>query len=193
MAIASMTGFARAQSEDPWQSWTWEVKSVNARGLDLRFRLPPGLDRLEVAARAAASARFKRGNLALGLTVARHAGTAEPQINEDLVRMLATRGLALAAAHGVAPPTMDGLLVLRGVIDVSSVEEPDEDPDARDAAMLATLAEALDALAAMRRDEGARLRTIMAGQLDTMDGLRHAAEACASAHPDAVRDRPAAA
>jgi len=184
-----MTGFARAQSEDQWQTWTWEAKSVNARGLDLRFRLPPGLDRLEVAARAAVSARFKRGNLALGLVVARHAGQAEPQINEDLLGMLAKRGLALASANGVAPPTMDGLLALRGVIDVAAVDEPDEEPEVRDAAMLATLVDALDALGAMRRDEGARLRTVMTGQLDTMDGLRHAAEACASAHPDAARNR----
>lgn len=189
MAIASMTGFARAQGQDQWQSWTWEVKSVNARGLDLRFRLPPGLDRLEVAARGAVSSRFKRGSLALGLVSTRHAGGSEPRLNEELLAILARRAAELASLHGIAPATMDGLLAVRGVLDSGPVEEVDEGAEERDAAMIATLEEALGALTAMRRDEGARLRLVMAGQLDAMDGLRRAAEACASGHPDAVRER----
>lgn len=190
MAIASMTGFARAQGQDDEQSWHWEVKSVNARGLDLRFRLPSGLDRLEVDARAAVGTRFKRGNISLGLTVSRHAGAATLSVNRDLIMTLAAEGGELATELGVAPPTMDGLLALRGAIEVSETAEPDEATrETRDAAMLADLGTALDGLLAMRRDEGARLRIVMAEQLDTMEGLRRAAGACASAHPDAVRAR----
>src|SRR3546814_4113474 len=105
-----MTGFARAQGEDGQQTWVWEAKSVNARGLDLRFRLPPGLDGLEVAARTAASARFKRGNISLGLAISRAADAGTLSINREFLTALAANGRELARELGVAAPTMEGLL-----------------------------------------------------------------------------------
>ena len=77
MTIQSMTGYARAQGRDDARAWTWEVKSVNARGLDLRFRLPSGYDRLDPQARKLVAERFTRGNLSLGLTLnVERSGTA---------------------------------------------------------------------------------------------------------------------
>src|SRR3546814_18877180 len=102
-----MTGFARAQGEDGQQTWIWEAKSVNARGLDLRIRLPPGLDRLEVVARTAASARFKRGNISLGLAISRRADAGTLSINREFLVALAQNGGELARELGVAPPTRD--------------------------------------------------------------------------------------
>ncbi|MFN4089072.1 MAG: YicC/YloC family endoribonuclease [Alphaproteobacteria bacterium] len=189
MAIASMTGFARAQGEDTGQSWAWEVKSVNARGLDLRFRLPSGFDHLEIPARAAAAARFKRGSVSLNLAIARPDGPAGLAIDRAAAAALAREARALAEELGLQPPTMDGILSQRGVVVTAEAGEPGADREVADAAILAGLVSALDALGAMRRDEGARLRTVMAAQLDTLEGLRRAAEACAAAHPDAARGR----
>ena len=41
MALSSMTGFARGHGVSGPYAWSWEIKSVNAKGLDVRFRLPP--------------------------------------------------------------------------------------------------------------------------------------------------------
>src|SRR5947199_3894567 len=70
MALVSMTGFADARGLHNGLRWRWEAKSVNGRGLDLRFRIPPGFDGLEAGARTLASERFKRGSLQVALTTA---------------------------------------------------------------------------------------------------------------------------
>ncbi len=63
MALSSMTGFARGQGQSGPYAWGWEIKSVNAKGLDVRLRLPPGWDSVEAAARARASAALSRGTV----------------------------------------------------------------------------------------------------------------------------------
>src|SRR3546814_19993995 len=97
-----MTGFARAQGEDGQQTWIWEAKSVNARGLDLRFRLPPGLDRLEVVARTEASARFKRGNISLGLAISRRADSGAMSPTRAFLVVRAPNGGEVAREIGTA-------------------------------------------------------------------------------------------
>ncbi|MDP6884440.1 MAG: YicC/YloC family endoribonuclease, partial [Rhodospirillales bacterium] len=69
--ISSMTGFARSQGSENEGSWAWEIKSVNGRGLDIRCRVPPGLESLDVAVRERVAKRLRRGNLQIGLTVKR--------------------------------------------------------------------------------------------------------------------------
>jgi uncharacterized protein (TIGR00255 family) len=69
--VSSMTGFARQEGGDGSLTWTWEVKSVNGKNLDLRCRVPSGYETLEAAARTAAQARCARGNLNFTLTVNR--------------------------------------------------------------------------------------------------------------------------
>ena len=96
MTVSSMTGFARTSGAAGDNSWSWELKSVNSRGLDLRCRLHGGLDSLEVAARAAAMKRFHRGNVTMNLTLNRTGATAEIRINEDVL------GAILAAAAELA-------------------------------------------------------------------------------------------
>ena len=58
MSIRSMTGFARATGTLPdGTPFAWELRSVNGRGLDVRLRLPGGLDVLELPLREAAAGR----------------------------------------------------------------------------------------------------------------------------------------
>jgi uncharacterized protein YicC (UPF0701 family) len=115
MSISGMTGFARAEGEHQGQRWIWELKSVNGRGLDLKLKLPPGLDALEQGVRAAASAKFKRGSLHANLALARDSGAAAP-IKLDLA--LIERLLEARAQFGdrVEKPSWDGLLAVRDVI-----------------------------------------------------------------------------
>ena len=184
-----MTGFARAQGRDDTLDWTWEAKSVNARGLDLRFRMPPGFDRLEIAARAAVAAHFKRGSIALTLTLVHAAGAARYRISEEAVLELAAATKALAGRAGIAPPSLDGLLGIRGVVEPADEVEDGEALQRREAAIAATLEEVLAALGHMRAAEGSRLQALLLDQLGEMERLRQKAGQCAAAQPDALRAR----
>jgi uncharacterized protein (TIGR00255 family) len=182
-----MTGFARAQGEAHGISWAWEIKSVNGRGLDLRLRLGPGFDSLEPELRAGLSQRFRRGNVSATLTVAR---TQPPglRINRAALAQLMALVDELGGEIEAAPPRIDGLLALRGVIE--TVEEDDEPvAAARRGDMLRGWAGALDRLAAARVEEGARVGVLLRGQLDEMAALAAAAADCAAAQPAAIRER----
>jgi len=187
MGLSSMTGFARAEGEAAGISWVWELKSVNGRSLDLRLRLPPGFDALEPPLRASLASRFRRGNVSATLSVNR---TAPPtiRVNRDmLARIVALIG-ELAGEVEAAPPRLDGLIGLRGVIETVE-DEPDDIIEARRAAIAAAWSVALDRLATARADEGARLGAILAAQLAELGGLVDAAAGCAAAQPSALRAR----
>ncbi len=187
MGVASMTGFARAQGEAHGISWVWEVKSVNGRALDLRLRLAPGFDALEPELRAALAQRFRRGNFSANLAVTR---TAPPalRINREALAQLVALINELTGEIEAAPPRLDGLLALRGVVE--TVEDEDEAViEARRHAVLAGWNAALDRLAEARAEEGARIAALLGSQLDEMAALVTAAADCAAAQPAAIRER----
>ena len=120
--LSSMTGFARVEGARAGLAWTWEAKSVNGKGLDLRCRLASGFESLEPALRQAAQKRLQRGSLQVSLMVDR--GSAETGVTVN--KTLLAQYLAVAqelVAQGATPPSADGLLALRGVLEVSESEE----------------------------------------------------------------------
>ena len=185
--VVSMTGFARVEGQQDGCSWTFEVKSVNGRNLDLRFRLPAGFDGLEPLARTEIGKRFKRGSLNLALTVARGGAGSQVRINRPLLDQL----LALARDYGgpeAAPPRFEALLGVRGVLEVL-----DEGETATLAGLEAPLAAdlrlALDRLAAARAEEGARLAEVLDRVLEEIAALVAAAAASAATQPAVLRER----
>jgi len=187
--VASMTGFARAEGALGVASWAWEARSVNAKGLDVRVRLPAGHDRLEPAVREAAGKAFKRGALNLSLTLERAEAGPRYRIDRDFLDELIALHDELRRKVDPAPPRLDALLQVRGVVEPEERAGDEEDRDALDAALVDTLDEALAALAATRAEEGARLEAILAAQLDEMTELADAAAATAAAAPEALRER----
>jgi uncharacterized protein (TIGR00255 family) len=190
MALVSMTGFAESSGSAETLRWRWEAKSVNGRSLDIRLRIPPGHDGLDAPVRMLAVERFKRGSLQLTLTV-------EPQ---DILRGLRIDSAALASAvriaqevaseTGLAPARVDGLLALKGVIVQEEVAVPDPVVRAgRDAAILESLAVALDALAKARANEGAKLSALLGAQVAEIEKHTQEASALAATQPAALRDR----
>jgi uncharacterized protein (TIGR00255 family) len=182
-----MTGFARTQGEADGISWVWEVKSVNGRGLDLRLRLAPGFDALEPELRAAASRRFRRGNLSASLSVAR---TTPPalRINRGALDQLVALIGDLTGEVEAAPPRLDGLLALRGVVEAVE-DEDDAIVEVRRRSVQAGWEAALDGLSAARAEEGARLDALMRSQIEEMAALVDAAADCAATQPEAIRER----
>jgi len=182
MPVASMTGFARGTGQDGPLTWTWEAKSVNARGLDMRCRLPGGMDAMEPEVRRRVGEHFTRGNFNLALQINRATGKGRIEINREALAQVETVIRELRDDYGVEPPRADGLLNIRGVMEV--VEEDDAaDNDQRDAAILTSLDETLHALSAARNEEGARLATVLAGQLDEIATLTDATRASEANQP----------
>jgi len=189
MTIASMTGFARAEGHDGPLSWAWELKSVNSKSLDLRFRLPPGFDALELPLRALVTQRLKRGSISAGLSVARAAGAGNLRVNREALAVVMRLANELAAEVEAAPPRIDGLLALRGVLE-SGDEAPDEGARERQMKQLTeSFAQALEGLAAMRLSEGMRLEAVLTERLDEIAVLVKDAEDAAATQPAAIRAR----
>jgi uncharacterized protein (TIGR00255 family) len=183
-----MTGFARVAAEHDGSALAWEVKSVNGKSVEVRLRLPQGFERLEPAVRQTVQKRFSRGNFQATLTVGRAAGAqAQPVINEEFLKDIAGLAKRLQEQFGVAPATADGLLALRGVLDVPEATETDEARAALDAAITRLLDQALSGLEEARRAEGEALRALLAGQIDAIEALTLRAEADPSGEVAVIR------
>jgi uncharacterized protein (TIGR00255 family) len=184
-----MTGFARAEGSHGELAFAWELKSVNGKGLELRFRLPPGYDALEAPLRAALTQRFKRGNVSATLSLTRTAAGAPLRVNREALAEILAAMKEIGAAVAAAPPRLDGLLALRGVLENAEPVEDEAAREVRDGAVLGVWDAALASLAAMREAEGARLGTILDERLAEISQLVGAAEKSAAAQPDAIRLR----
>ncbi|MBD3845102.1 YicC family protein [Bosea sp. SSUT16] len=190
MGIESMTGFARAAGTAGVHAWAWEIRSVNGRGLDLRVRVPPGFEVLAEAARKRLTSAFSRGTLHVNLSVTSDAGPARPRVNETVLAALLEAIEKLPPAAGINPPTFDGLLGIRGV-----VEYADEAQDALGAIekpALAGLESIAEALKEARSAEGRALEAIVLGQVETISRLTTEAERHPARSPEAIRARIAA-
>jgi uncharacterized protein (TIGR00255 family) len=182
-----MTGFARAEGDDLGISWVWEMKSVNGKSLDLRLRLSPGFDSLEPQLRALLAQRFRRGNFSANLAITRTTPAAV-RVNRETLAQLVTLMNELAGKIEAAPPRIDGLLALRGVVETVE-DEPDAVLEERRRAVLDSWRIALDRLANARAEEGARLGAVLHDQLAEMIALVEAAVECAATQPAAIRER----
>jgi len=182
--LASMTGFARAQGEVEGIAWAWELRSVNGRGLDIKLRLPGGLDAIEPGLREAAGRVLKRGNVSGTLSIRREAVSG---ITADFAALERIKEIAIQLADdipGALPPRAELLLALPGVMrPANALDDSEELQAALRAAVQAGFLAALDGLAASRAGEGQLLAAIVAGQLDEIATLHAQAAAEAAAQP----------
>jgi uncharacterized protein (TIGR00255 family) len=189
MALSSMTGFARGHGAAGAYAWHWEIKSVNAKGFDLRFRLPQGWDAVEVTARARAAEKLVRGTVYANLTVERKDVPPTVKVNEPVLNAVLAAINQLSGKVEAAPATLDGILALKGVIEVTEQDESEAEHRAAEAAILSTFDEALAALVAMRREEGATLGRLLSARLSEIAALSQRAETCPGRKPDAIKAR----
>ncbi len=192
MPLRSMTGFARSEGLGEGHRWAWELRSVNGKGLDFRLRLPPGFDDIEFPARERATRALSRGNVQATLTLETVAAASRVRVNrevlDDLVRAMREVGERIAAA----PPTLDGILALRGVLESAEAEIDPETRTRLAAMLLGDLDRALEGLVAARTAEGAALAAILRLRLEEIERLTGAAEAAPARQPEAIRARLAA-
>jgi len=189
MTIKSMTGFAGADGASAATSWRWEVRSVNGRGLDVRLRLPPGMEGLEPRVREAAGKHIARGSLSINLSVKRSEGATQVRLNEAVLRQVLAALDRLKSMTEVAPPRAEGLLGIRGVLEVVEPEESEAEAQARSEAMLASLDAALDGVVRARQAEGRRLCEIVLQQVSAIERLVGIIEASPARTTAAIRQR----
>jgi uncharacterized protein (TIGR00255 family) len=188
MTISSMTGFGRAAGTVGAWSYLWEVRSVNGKGLDVRLRLPNGLDTVEQQVRALAAKHLKRGNVQMSLQLDCEEQGSELRINQAGLAAAVTVARQVSDAMGEAV-SADAVLAMRGVVETVSADADEDAIAARDAELVKAADIALAALAANRAEEGKRLAGIIAGQLDTIEELTAQAKANPSRTPDAIHER----
>jgi uncharacterized protein (TIGR00255 family) len=189
MPISGMTGFGRAEGALGAWSWAVETRSVNGRNLEVRFRGPPGFESLERAAREGAQARFQRGQVTVGVQARRIEGAGAVRINLEQVERYLDATRPYVETGRASPPSIDGLLALRGVVEA---EDALLDSDAQaelEAAIAASIALALDGLAGARREEGAALLGVLQGQVARIGELTGQARDVAAGQPVAIKAR----
>jgi uncharacterized protein (TIGR00255 family) len=189
VSVASMTGFARAGGQMDDVSWQWEVKSVNARGLDIRIRLAPGAEALEVPVRNAVGEAFSRGSFNINLTVTHVAASTRFSLNHELLDQLLGVVKEVEGRVKGGMVQIDGLLRVRGILEAVEDVESDEHKAKREVAMATSFTEALTAISAARKSEGERLATVLQSQVNQIAELAKRSTLVASAQPAAIRDR----
>lgn len=193
MSLKSMTGFARSAGTYAGIQWAWEVRSVNGRGLDIRTRLPPGHEGLEPRIRELVGKACSRGNVSVSLNVRREASATELTLNEAALAQVLSIAERVANAGVKAgiyeKPRIDGLLAIRGVLDVVEAEATEAAASERDAVLMRGLAAAVESLVSARGQEGQRLRPLFDAQLAAIERLVLAVESAPARRPEAIRGR----
>lgn len=190
MTISSMTGFARADGSTDGLSWIWESRSVNGRGLDVRLRLPPGYEALEIPARDAVAKRFARGSISLSLSIEKQQTNGAIRLNEQVLADVIKAADRVSTLSGATKPDAAQLLMIKGVLETS--DQATEDAAARasrEKTILQSLEAALDKLGEARRAEGARLGGVIHDQISQIEQLAATVRASPSRAPEAVMTR----
>jgi uncharacterized protein (TIGR00255 family) len=192
MALQSMTGFARREGTiDRWR-WAWELRSVNGKGLDIRLRLPPGLERLENDVKRLAGEQFSRGNMQVSLSVSSPESRVETVLNQEALAAVLSLRDQLADIIDPAPLKLDTLLGIRGIVDFRETEDSPEAIAVRDAEIMNGLALALTDLRHMREQEGAALSRVLLDQVAIIERLTQVVESDPSRSPREIAARLAA-
>jgi uncharacterized protein (TIGR00255 family) len=189
MALSSMTGFARRHGASGPYTFEWELKSVNAKGFDLRLRLPPGWDDVDATVKKRAGEVLARGTVYANLNVKRADALSTIRINEDVLAAIVKVAGQLSARIDAVAPSIDGLLGIKGVIEVVEPESDEAEDQAARAAVMTAFDEALADLVAMRKREGTALGQILGQRMDEMEGLAKKAESAPGRKPEAIRAR----
>lgn len=187
-ALSGMTGFARAAGNHERWSFVWELKSVNGKGLEVRFRTPPGYDALEHAARERAKRQFARGNVQANLTLDRDTGEDGLTLDHERLKALIEASRPYVERGEAVAPRFDGLLAIKGVLQAEDglVEAQLE---ALHNAILQSFDIALEGLRRAREEEGAALAAILSTVLGEITALHGEAMELAAARPEAIFEK----
>lgn len=189
MALRSMTGFGSAGGNCQGARWHWEVRTVNGRGLDLRVRLPGGFESLEPTIREACAVYLRRGNCSVSLQLKREAALQIVKLNEGTLTNVIEAMRKAQEICEAAPPRLDGILALKGVLEYSDLEESEKTIEQRSEEMLATLDKALKEVDTARAKEGQHLATVVNKLIAKIEALVLSIDQTDARSPTKVEER----
>jgi len=181
--LASMTGYARATGAAGSAAFSCEMKSVNGRGLDIRMRMTPGLDPIEGEIRRRIGAAVARGSLTVTVNLDRQGAGGEVIVNQQALSAVMSAIESLSHRLDASPPSLDGILGLKGVLEQHERPLEPEEEEALHAAILQCVDQCIAGLVESRRREGAHIGAVLGLHIDEIERLTRKAEA----HPS--RDR----
>ncbi|MDG1437964.1 MAG: YicC family protein [Emcibacteraceae bacterium] len=187
MTLSSMTGFGRTQGHFGNYSWVWEIRSVNGKGLDVRMRIPSGLDSFEQYIKNTLKKSVTRGNLNVSLQLSKDDCETDVIVNEDALDKLIEVAKSAANKHGLPMPSLDSLLSIRDVVEIGIKEDDEDEIKARNEALKTNFEDAVKALKASRDAEGDATRTMLANIIDEVERLLNQAEGIAVSQPAALK------
>lgn len=181
-----MTGFASAQGTLAPFTWVWDLRSVNAKGLDIRLRVPDWIEGLEVALRTELAKSVTRGNVNLSLRIQRDEASSAAALNSDqlnavLIAMAEVEAQAMERGLSLAPSKASDIVALRGVMDATA-STPDTGPLSKQ--LQADFAGLVAAFVEMRQTEGQALETVLKDQLSQVETMTAEAARLAEARKD---------
>ncbi len=188
MAISSMTGFARIAGGAGGRDFAWELRAVNGRSLDIRFRLPPGFDALGEEARKLIAGKVSRGTIHVSLQLGAGESRRAGRINADAAATLIASLKAAALPADLGPLTIDGLLGVRGIVETGE-DDPLAEFERLKAPLIAALGDACAAFLAARAEEGRALARILSDQIDRIAELTAEVETHPARSSEAIRAR----
>jgi len=188
--VSSMTGFSHSEGQNDFCSWMWDLKSVNAKGLDVRCRVPGGHENLEKFIRKRVAKTFKRGNVTVILVIRWFNSDPGFRVNSsvlgEILKILPELKLLLPSAR---PPSVDGILSLRGVIESTDEALAKSISKELEEELMGNFEVALTALLEMRNVEGALLTNVLGERLNEISMLNINAQKLALIQPEAIRKR----
>lgn len=185
----SMTGFGRATGEAQQWRWAWEIRSVNGRGLDIRIRVPSSFESLDPVIRKLINASLKRGSVSVSLNATRQSGASRVVINDDVLQGLLSAAKTLQEHDGVNPPSADGLLALKGVLEQVEDDETEDVQKLVQRELTISFEHALQELLVARQAEGRRLEDILLEKIDQIEVLTNKIKNSKHRTPDAIKAR----
>ena len=191
--IQSMTGFGTSSGSEEGANWRWEIKGVNSKALDIKLRLPQGVEHLDAAIRAAVGEAVSRGTLHISLQMDQEAPAHRLTLDESTLAVVLNAARRIEEMSGFAPATVDGLLQTKGVLTIADTTLGEEEQARLDQALLKGFTLALEDFVTARRNEGQRLHKVLAEQLDEMTALagqaREKAKDILPAHFAQIKDK----
>jgi len=184
-----MTGFGRAEGHFENYSWVWEIRSVNGKGIDIRYRIPPGLDDLDQYIKSTLKNALSRGSLNISLQLQKDVTNPDVRVNEEALDKLVTVAKAAAKKHDLALPSIDRLLSIRDIVEITDLEEDEDLLAERDEQLKKTFILALDGLKTSRLHEGEATFKMLSATLDEMEVLLGKAIDIAATQPAALKER----
>jgi len=183
-SLSGMTGFARLSGCVEATQWTWEIRSVNGRGLDVRVKLPPEFSSLEAKIRQASGHVFKRGNLQVNLTLQGMSSSQSYHVNETLFDKLSD--FAKSKNEDVQAGQ---ILAIPGVVDLVQTERSSEEIKILENAILSSFVSALQRLKSAREDEGKALAPILMQAVTSVESAIAQAQMISDALPAVLKSR----